>query len=75
MEYSFEGESDFSNSKIIGYAEKRIKISRLASTRSAKQKANHFALAKYLENDLATEVDPNQVIIRAQLQPVKETPE
>ncbi|KAI9156581.1 hypothetical protein LWI28_008975 [Acer negundo] len=47
-----------------------------SSNRSAKQKANHFALAKYLENDLASEVDPSQVLHLPQPpQPVKKTPE
>ncbi|KAK2644749.1 hypothetical protein Ddye_019944 [Dipteronia dyeriana] len=47
-----------------------------SSNRTAKQKANHFALAKYLENDLASEVDPSQVLLLPQPpQPVKKTPE
>ncbi|KAK4846197.1 hypothetical protein QYF36_014247 [Acer negundo] len=50
-------------------------VGKASSNRSAKQKANHFALSKYLENDLATEVDPNQVVILAQPQPVKQTPD
>ncbi|KAK3188640.1 hypothetical protein Dsin_028201 [Dipteronia sinensis] len=45
-----------------------------SSNRSSKQKANHFALAKYLENDLASEVEPNQLLPLAQpRQPVKQT--
>ncbi|KAH7564656.1 hypothetical protein JRO89_XS09G0002500 [Xanthoceras sorbifolium] len=46
-----------------------------SSNRSSKQKANHFALAKYLENDLASEVDPSLVPVLPQPQPVKQTPE
>ncbi|CAA7026053.1 unnamed protein product [Microthlaspi erraticum] len=35
-----------------------IGVSKGSATRSAKQKANHLALAKYLENDLAGEAEP-----------------
>ncbi|XP_059441528.1 factor of DNA methylation 1-like [Corylus avellana] len=37
-----------------------------SANRSAKQKANHLALAKYLETDLANEVDQTQVPILPQ---------
>ncbi|KAL5581221.1 hypothetical protein UlMin_013663 [Ulmus minor] len=38
-------------------------IGKSPANRSAKQKANHLALAKYLEADLASEADPNQHLV------------
>lgn len=44
-----------------------------SANRSAKQKANHLALAKYLETDLANEADQTQRPVLPQ--PVNQTPE
>lgn len=48
-------------------------VSKGSASRSAKQKANHLALARYLENELANEAEqtPRQVVP----QPIKPSPE